>query len=73
MATPIDEVHRLIHKLESLCSGEEAVEFLLGLGPVAIEPLSDFLLEGKPSKVFQPRLWAVKALARLAAREVLIA
>jgi HEAT repeat protein len=73
MATPIDEVQRLIHKLESLCSGEEAVEFLVGLGPVAIEPLSDFLLEGKPSKVFQPRLWAVKALARLGAREVLIA
>ncbi len=73
MATPIDEVHRLIHKLESLGSGEEAVAFLVGLGPVAIEPLSDFLLAGKPSKVFQPRLWAVKALAGLRAREVLIA
>jgi hypothetical protein len=73
VATPIDEVHRLIRKLESLCSGEEAVEFLVGLGPVAIEPLGEFLLEGKPSKVFQPRLWAVKALARLGARDALIA
>jgi HEAT repeat protein len=73
MATPIDEVHRLIRELESLCRGEETVASLAALGPVAIEPLSDFLLGGKPSKVFQPRLWAVKALARLGARDVLIA
>lgn len=73
MATPINEVHRLIRELESLCRGEEAVEFLVGLGPVAIKPLSELLLEGKPSKVFQPRLWAVKALVRLGARDVLIA
>ena len=73
MATPIDEVHRLICELESLCRGEETVASLAALGPVAIEPLSDFLLGGKPSKVFQPRLWAVKALARLGARDVLIA
>ena len=73
MATPIDEVYRLIGELDSLRRGEEAVASLVGLGPVAIEPLSDFLLEGKPSKVFQPRLWAVKALARLGARDVFIA
>jgi hypothetical protein len=73
MATPIDEVHRLICELESLCRGEKTVASLAALGPVAIEPLSDFLLEGKPSNLFQPRLWAVKALARLGARDVLIA
>ena len=73
MAAPINEIYRLIHMLESLCRGEEAVEFLVGLGPAAIEPLREFLLEGQPSKVFQPRLWAVKALARLGARDVLIA
>ena len=72
MALPLDEISQLIHKLESLCRGEETVEFLVGLGPVAIEPLSEFLLEGKPSKVFQSRLWAVKALARLGARDVLV-
>jgi hypothetical protein len=49
------------------------VEFLVGLGAPAIEPLGEFLLQGKPSKVFQPRLWAVKGLARLGARNLLIA
>ena len=73
MATPIDEVHRLICELETLRRGEGAVASLVALGPVAIEPLSQYLLEGKPSKVFQPRLWAVKALAGLRAREVLVA
>lgn len=42
-------------------------------GQAAVKPLSDFLLNGRPSKIFQPRLGAVQALARLAAREVLIA
>jgi hypothetical protein len=73
MAIPIEEVYRLIGELNSLYRGEEAVASLVGLGPVAIEPLSKFLLEGKPRKVFQPRLWAVKALARLGGRDVLIA
>jgi len=73
MAPPIDEIYRLIRMMDSLRRGDESVEFLVGLGPVAIEPLSEFLLAGKPSKIFQPRLWAVKALARLGARDVLIA
>jgi len=73
VATPIDEVHRLICELENLHRGEGAVASLIALGPVAIEPLSKYLLEGQPSKVFQPRLWAVKALAGLRAREVLVA
>jgi len=73
VATPNDEVHRLICELETLHRGEGAVASLIALGPVAIEPLSKYLLEGQPSKVFQPRLWAVKALAGLRAREVLVA
>lgn len=72
-AGSIGEIHRLIRQLESLFKGEEAVASLIALGPVAIEPLSNYLLEGKPSKVFQPRLWAVKALEGLRAREVLVA
>ena len=72
MATPIDEVHRLICQLETLHRGEEAVTSLIALGPVAIGPLSKYLLEGRPSKVFQPRLWTVKALAGLRAREALV-
>uniref|UniRef100_A0A7C3UWL0 HEAT repeat domain-containing protein n=1 Tax=Desulfobacca acetoxidans TaxID=60893 RepID=A0A7C3UWL0_9BACT len=73
MATPIDEVHRLICELESLRRGEETVAALVVLGPVALEPLRRFLLAGKPSQIFQPRLGAVKALARLGARDALIA
>lgn len=52
--------------------GEDAVAALVELGPVAIGPLGRFLLDGKPCKVFQPRLWAVKALARLGARDLLM-
>jgi hypothetical protein len=73
MAAPLNEIYRLIRMMESLRKGDESVEFLVGLGPAAIEPLSEFLLKGKPNKIFQPRLWAVKALARLGARDVLIA
>jgi hypothetical protein len=42
-------------------------------GPAAVPPLGDFLLNGQPSKVFQPRLGAVQALARLNAKDILIA
>jgi len=73
MATPADEVHRLIWELESLRHGEETVAALVALGPAALEPLRRFLLAGKPSQIFQPRLWAVQALARLGARDALIA
>jgi|UniRef100_A0A7C3WKT2 hypothetical protein len=70
----IEEVpHRLISCLESWRSEEETVACLVESGPAVIEPLSRFLLEGKPNKVFQPRLWAVKALAALGCREVLLA
>jgi HEAT repeat protein len=68
----IKEIYRLIRQLDSLYQGEEAAASLVGLGSIAIKPLRRFLLEGKPRKVFQPRLWAVQALASLGAREVLI-
>lgn len=68
----ISEVQRLIDQLESMHREEEAVASLVALGSSAIEPLSRYLLEGKPSKLFQPRLGAVKALAGLGARKVLI-
>ncbi len=72
MELPINRIYRLIRMLESLRTGDESVGFLVELGPIAIEPLREFLLKGQPSKIFQPRLWAVKALARLEAREVLV-
>jgi len=73
VATPIAKVQRLISELETLSTGEATVASLIAMGPVAIEPLRLYLLEGKPSSVFQPRLWAVKALAGLQAREALVA
>jgi hypothetical protein len=73
VGTPIDEVYRLIGELDALYRGEEAVASLVEFGPGAIGPLSEYLLEGKARKVFQPRLWAVEALVRLGARGVLIA
>jgi hypothetical protein len=73
VATPIAKVQRLISELETLTTGEATVASLIAMGPVAIEPLRLYLLEGKPSSVFQPRLWAVKALAGLQAREALVA
>ncbi len=72
-SAPGAEIDRLLRRLESLYKPEETVDLLVASGQAAVEPLSEFLLQGKPSKVFQPRLGAVQALARLAAREVLIA
>jgi HEAT repeat protein len=45
---------------------------LIACGSRAIEPLRHFLLEGKPSAIYQPRQRAVEALAGLGARDVLI-
>ncbi len=72
MPAPIDKIYRLIDELDALYKGKEAVASLVELGPEAIEPLREYLLEGKARKVFHPRLWAVEALGRLGAREVLI-
>jgi hypothetical protein len=58
--------------LNSLHEGEAAVLKLLSHGSAAIEPLKEFLFHGKPSNVYQPRRWAVEALARLGARDILI-
>ncbi len=68
---PLEGVHRLIAELDCLETGEEAASSLVDYGPDAIKPLRAFLLEGKPRKIFQPRFWAVQALARLGAKEIL--
>ena len=67
-----DEVERLIDRLNTLREGSSAVAGLVACGGRAIEPLRRFLLDGKPSGIFQPRQRAVEALARLGAKEVLI-
>lgn len=66
-----EDIPRLVDELRSLVDGESAVLKLAASGPGAIPLLRDFLLLGKPSNVFLPRVWAVEALARLGARDVL--
>ena len=66
------KIRSLISELNSLHEGEAAVLKLLSHGPAAIEPLKEFLFRGRPSNVYQPRRWAVEALARLGARDILI-
>lgn len=66
------EISHLINELDSLKAGKNACEHLIAHGPAAIQPLRRFLLEGMPRKLFQPRFWAVEALARLGAKEVLL-
>lgn len=68
-----EKARYLIEELCSLYRIEKAVDSLVELGAPAVEVLQAFLMEGKPSKIFQPRLHAVEALARLGAKEVLIA
>ncbi|MGO9556723.1 MAG: HEAT repeat domain-containing protein [Syntrophobacteraceae bacterium] len=71
MSSP-DDINRLIRELESLNTGKHAADRLVECGPSAVEPLRRFLLEGIPRKIFQPRFWAVAALARLGAKDVLL-
>ena len=66
------EIERLVQKLNSLQEGESAVGTLIAYGQAAIPALRRFLLEGRPGVVYQPRRWAVEALAGIGARSVLI-
>ena len=66
------EIARLVQNLNSLEEGERTVAKLMAYGRLAVEPLRLFLFEGKPSVVYQPRRWAVEALAAIGAKEVLI-
>jgi HEAT repeat protein len=66
------EVERLVQNLNSLTEGEKTVGKLMAYGRLAIEPLRRFLLEGRPSVVYQPRRWAVEVLAGLGAKDTLI-
>lgn len=59
-------------RLDSLLDGADAAAHLVACGLAAVQPLRDFLLEGRPRGVYQPRLWAVQALNGLGADDVLI-
>jgi hypothetical protein len=66
------DIRNLVRDLDSLRSGDFAAAALVGCGPRAIPPLREFLLQGKPRGIFQPRQLAVETLAELGARAVLI-
>jgi len=66
------EIHRLVQGLEDLHRGNRVVEQLVACGEGAVEPLRDYLINGRPSHIFQPRQWAVQALARLGAWPILL-
>jgi HEAT repeat protein len=65
-------ISRLIEKLNSLLEGEQASAALVACGQPAVEPLRRFLMEGRPSGIYQPRRWAVEALAGLEAKDILL-
>ncbi len=67
-----DHIHRLILQLEDLHRGSRAAEQLSACGESAVKPLRDYLVHGRPSHIFQPRQWAVEALARIGAWPVLL-
>jgi hypothetical protein len=66
------EINRLVQGLEDLHRGNRVVEQLVACGEGALEPLRDYLINGRPSHIFQPRQWAVQALARLGAWPALL-
>ena len=72
MSKSLAKILKLIDCLSSLHEGERAVDLLVECGEWAIAPLRKYLMEGKPSHIYQPRQRAVNALARLNAKEVLV-
>lgn len=67
-----DPIPELMRQLDTLVDGESASAKLAASGPRAIGPLANFLLHGRARSVPQPRCWAVRALAGLGAKDVLI-
>ena len=67
-----DEIEELVQSLNSLHEGELGVDMLVACGRKAITPLQRFLLQGKRSGIFVPRQRAVRALAELGAKDVLL-
>lgn len=66
------DVMRLVAQLESLHDGERAAAQLIACGSIAVGPLRKFLLEGRPRGTFEPRRWAVEALAALRQKDILM-
>lgn len=67
-----EEIQGLVESLNSLHEGELGVDMLVACGERAVEPLRRFLFDGRPSGIFVPRQRAVRALAELGAKQVLL-
>jgi HEAT repeat protein len=67
-----EKIGELINSLNSLHEMDRIADLIVANGRKAIPYLRNFLLEGKPSHIYQPRQRAVYALADLGAKEVLI-
>lgn len=65
-------IHELINRMNNLREGEDAVGLLAACGKKAIPALQKYLMEGKPSHIYQPRQRAVNVLAKLGARKALL-
>jgi PBS lyase HEAT-like repeat len=70
--TDTEQIERLVKSLSSLRGLEKTVIQLIALGDVAVPALQRFLLRREPSGIYEPRCWAVRALARIGAHNVLI-
>jgi HEAT repeat protein len=69
---PDEEIRKLVDSLSSLHEGELGVSALIACGPRAVPPLREFLLHGRPAGIFEPRCRAVRALAEIGEKDVLL-
>jgi HEAT repeat protein len=67
-----DRIERLIESLSSLHGIEKTVVQLILYGRAAVPALHAFLFTRDPSGIYEPRCWAVRALARIGAHDVLV-
>jgi hypothetical protein len=67
-----EEVRHLVDSLNSLREGELGVTMLVAVGERAIPSLREFLLFGRRRSIPEPRQRAVRALAELGAKGVLL-
>ena len=68
----LQEIDELVRSLNSLSEGELGISMLVACGERAVPALRECLLYGRPSGVFVPRQRAVRALAELGAKEILL-
>lgn len=67
-----EKIREIVRDLESLRNGSYAAAALIGCGPRVVPFLREFLLQGKPRGIFQPRRLAVETLAELGAKDVIV-